>query len=213
MDPNASKSIHDRIWAGFKEVTDKRWEQRAIEDREQHKLNTTNMVAAYLINGTSAADALRDMQLQAQLTLNEDRYREDLDLARGMFDAVLSCVPKGTDLMCAPLSTTAPRVSTPRPTLSTSQVAAHKLVIESPKRSNKYYVLDCPLCQRHFHSSASMYAHLNQDNSAHRELLGNQRTFAQAVAVCGARVTDATPGWVAKHNDAKAMADVSIHCL
>lgn len=81
-----------------------------------------------------------------------------------------------------------------------------------PKRSGvqtsvpndaKYYVLQCPICSRHFASTQGIYTHIAQNNDKkHLGLYTNGRSYEQTVLICGTLVTDCTAAEAEAHSQA-----------
>ena len=55
-------------------------------------------------------------------------------------------------------------------------------------------------------SAAGMFYHLNQNDLAHRTLLGDNGTFKRAVLLCGRELIDADDDSMNAHNVARELA-------
>jgi hypothetical protein len=70
----------------------------------------------------------------------------------------------------------------------------------APQHSAPWYFMKCSLCDRGFTSSHGIYCHLSQSDAEHLNLFGKEKSFDQAVQVCGTLVTNCTDAEVQEHN-------------
>lgn len=79
-----------------------------------------------------------------------------------------------------------------------ANVPVDKCVIEYPRRSSTYYVLNCPICKSHFETVRALYSHIN---ISHQGIMTGDKAYTDALEIGGTLVTDADTNWVVCHND------------
>lgn len=79
-------------------------------------------------------------------------------------------------------------------------VPDNRYIIEYPKSSKQYYILDCPICEKNFDVINLLYSHINV---SHQGIFSGQKSYMHALDVGGTRVTGplADRRGVLNHND------------
>jgi hypothetical protein len=203
------KQQAEQVWECYLNAASQNFHLRAHEDGI---LQGENAPKEQLASGGDAPATIEQGMPLENKDIRQVRFFEDVRLVRHMFDIVVETMspqPGPTLQAQAPLPMANSQV-TSRPNILMAEIPSNKMIVEHPKSSGIYYVLDCALCGRHFHNAQSLYAHINQTDAAHQGILMGEKKFAKAVAVCGFRIDDATTETVKEHNAyAEALFNVS----
>lgn len=77
-------------------------------------------------------------------------------------------------------------------------VPQNRMIIEYPKSTQKFYIIDCPICEKSYEMLKDLYYHIM---SAHSGIIVGEKSYAHALEIGGTRIKDAERRWVKDHNE------------
>jgi hypothetical protein len=77
-------------------------------------------------------------------------------------------------------------------------VPDNRIIIEYPKNSREFYILDCPICEKSYEMLKDLYYHIM---SAHSGIITGEKSYIDALEIGGIRITNAERKWVKDHNE------------
>ena len=227
-------SINQRIrkveerWDGYVDAVFADAASRQKEDAKRHEENGLELQGIVMAAGVLTEDISKamDMVVENQIAPEHDKYEEriyrDASLARALLDLTVNDLRPFLRPVIEPFQSSntkyadRPPIKSPatmirdRPTkLNRNQVPVDRCVVEFPPRSEKFYILDCPICKREFEKVGIFYNHIT---ISHQGILTGQKYFHHALDIGGTLIADADRNWQHHHNAVcKEYVDVSCH--
>jgi hypothetical protein len=202
----------EQTWSYFVDAVHANAAIRHNEDARRFEENGIELQGIVMAGGgfSMKISKAMDMVLENQITREHDKADErsngDITLARVLLDLVVNQLRPYLGPIPAPsqVSFQSPPIKSPatvvrdRPVeLNCNQVPVDRHVVQFPQRSNKFYILECPICNRAFDKAGLLYNHIY---ISHQGILIGEKSYEDALDIGGTLIIDANEEWQKKHN-------------
>jgi hypothetical protein len=203
-----AKIIGEAAWEAFLGNSISNFSRRTSEDGIRELVNGIRMGQVAMINEDVAYTSLLPILIAREEFIIASRFVEDVSFVRSLFKEFIIMLGIAQQTVAPAPSRLTRRIAT----IKGHDVAPSDLIVEFPKNSKCFYILDCPVCKTHFDSVSALYGHLYQAEQAHEQFVNGRQMFNQVRAVSdrqvcivarllgGTRVMGVTHEWVTNHN-------------
>jgi hypothetical protein len=192
-----NKAVADS-WAHFLDIVQGVTNNRYNEDTKRHEENTVELQGIVMAAGVLTEDISKamDMVVENQISRARDlvkpRFVQDVNIAHALLKDVIDRL----EPFLKPAPFKDPIDDRPAE-ITYFEVPDHRLVVEYPKNSDNFYILDCPICQKDFDTVRFLYEHIVV---AHQGILTGQKSYTDALEIGGTLIKYADRKWMREHN-------------